>query len=165
MLKRGGKWDKFRRISCNWIARVFIKCRCTFRQWLGEEVILAPVLFKWQVAMCTFSKPESYSCSLLDRERIPEWEVEAQLHEFSTSAIDGGKRSVSLFSRFNPGRMAPDNHRMCAGTGLALELTQIPFQNIPTRLLYPHRDKTAKTLSSTLKSTVEASEQDYLHFA
>jgi len=93
--------------------------------------------------MCISSKPESYSCSRVERDRIPEWEVEAQLHEFLTSAIDGGKWSVSRFSCFNPGRKAPDNHRMCTGTGLALGLTQIPFQKYlhvsynPTEIKWP----------------------------
>ena len=150
MLKRGVKWDKCRIIPYNWTASVFNKCRPTFRQWLGGELILAPVLFKWQVALCTFSKPESYSCSRVGQERIPEWEVEPKLHEFVTSEIDGSKWSVSRFSCFNPGRKSPDNHRMCAGIGLALGHTQIHLHRVLTRPLQPNRDKTNRTLSSTL---------------
>ena len=137
MLKRGIKWDKFSRISWNWIAIVFNKCRPTFRQWLGEELIHAPVLFKRQLALCTLSKPESYSCLCVGQEKIREWEVEAKLHEFVTPDRDGGKWSVSSFSPFNPGRKAPDNHRMCAGKGLALGHTQILFQRIFTRPYSP----------------------------
>jgi len=146
MLKREFKWDKLRGISCNWIPSVFSKRRPTFRQWLGEELILAPVLFKWRVALYTFSNPESYSCFRVGQEGIPEWEMEAKLHEFLTSEIDGGKWSVSRFSRFKTGRKAPNKHRMCAYRGLAPGHTQLPFQGILTRPLYPHRDKTARNL-------------------